>query len=42
MPITPSKLVRNYFDYIKNNNIEYLLDSGAFTYMNNPKKDFNL
>ena len=41
-PIQPSKLVRQYFDYIKNNNIDYLLDSGAFSYMNNPKKSFNL
>ena len=41
-PVQPSKLVRQYFDYIKTNKIEYLLDSGAFSYMNNPKKTFNL
>lgn len=41
-PVQPSKLVRQYFDYIKSNNIQYLLDSGAFSYMNQPKKSFNL
>lgn len=41
-PVQPSKLVRQYFDYIKNNNIEYLFDSGAFTYISNPKKSINL
>ena len=41
-PIQPSKLVRQYFDYLEKQNIEYLLDSGAFSYMNNPKKAFNL
>ena len=42
LPVQPSKLVRQYFDYIKQNKIEYLMDSGAFTYMSNPKKPFNL
>ena len=41
-PTQPSKLVRQYFDYIKKNNIEHLMDSGAFSYMNRPKKSFNL
>ena len=41
-PLKPSKLVKQYFDYIKKNNIEYLLDSGAYTYMYNTKKSFNL
>lgn len=42
LPIRPSELVRKYFDYLKLNNTEYLLDSGAFSYMNNPKKSFDL
>lgn len=42
LPMQPSKLVRQYFDYIKSNNIEHLMDSGAYTYMANPKKSFNL
>lgn len=42
LPLHPSKLVRQYFDYIKSNNIEYLMDSGAYTYMANPKRSFNL
>lgn len=42
LPVQPSKLVRQYFDYLKKNEIEYMLDSGAFSYMNNPKKSFNL
>lgn len=41
-PVQPSKLVYQYFDYIKKNNIEHMLDSGAFTYMKNTKKSFNL
>ena len=41
-PVQPSKLVRQYFDYIKNNEIEYLFDSGAYTYMVNPKKSIDL
>ena len=41
-PAQPSKLVYQYFDYIKKNNIEHMLDSGAFTYMKNTKKSFNL
>ena len=41
-PIQPSKLVRNYFDYIKKTTNNYLLDSGAFSYMNNPKKSLDL
>ena len=42
LPTQPSKLVRQYFDYIQKNNIEYIMDSGAFTYLANPKKSFNL
>ncbi len=42
LPSRPSGLVRKYFDYVKDNKIEYLLDSGAFSYMNNPKKAFDL
>ena len=42
LPVQPSQLVRKYFDYVKRNNSEYLLDSGAFSYMNNPKKSFDL
>lgn len=42
LPIQPSKLVRTYFDYIKSNDIKYMLDSGAFSYMNNPKKSLIL
>ena len=41
-PLQPSSLVRKYFDYIKSNNIEYLLDSGAFSYISNPKKTIKL
>lgn len=41
-PSKPSKLVTQYFEYIKLNNIEYLMDSGAYTYMANPKRSFNL
>ena len=41
-PVQPSKLVRDYFDYIKKNTDDYLLDSGAFSYMNNPKKSLDL
>lgn len=41
-PSKPSKLVKEYFDYIKNNNIEYLLDSGAFTYLMKPNKAISL
>lgn len=42
LPVQPSKLVRQYFDYINKNNIEYMLDSSAFSYMNNPKKTLKL
>jgi hypothetical protein len=27
---------------MKDNNIEFFLDSGAFSYLNNPKKEINL
>ena len=42
LPIQPSLLVKKYFDYIKKNDIKYMLDSGAFSYMNNPKKSLKL
>lgn len=42
LPVQPSQLVRKYFDYLKKNNIEYMLDSSAFSYMNNPKKSLKL
>ena len=42
LPIQPSLLVKKYFDYIKKNDIKYMLDSGAFSYMNNPKKALKL
>ena len=41
-PLQPSKLVRQYFDFINSSDSEYLLDSGAFTYLMNPKKTINL
>lgn len=41
-PAIPSALVKKYFNYMKNNCKDYLLDSGAFSYMNNPKKSLNL
>lgn len=41
-PLKPSKLVVKYFEYLEKNNIEYLLDSGVFSYMKNPKKAINL
>lgn len=42
LPIQPSILVKKYFDYIKSNDIKYMLDSSAFSYMNNPKKSLKL
>lgn len=42
LPIQPSQLVRKYFDYVKKQGSIYMLDSGAFTYMMNPKKSLDL
>lgn len=41
-PRRPTPMVYKYFDYIKSNKIEYLLDSGAFSYMTNPKKKIDI
>lgn len=41
-PKYPSILVRNYFDYIKSNTEDYLLDSGAYTYLHHQTKSINL
>lgn len=41
-PVKPSQLVYQYFDYVKTNNSEFLLDSGAFTLMRNKNKQYNI
>jgi len=41
-PKSFTKLTEDYFQWIHTNHIEFFLDSGAFSYMNNPKKDINL
>lgn len=41
-PQTFTSLTNDYFQWIKDNNIEFYLDSGVFSYLNNPKKDIHL